>query len=365
METRVAELASKLLSDEFVTVMDGYAALAQPQSRGAPGSPVFPRLIQELAIYQQGSVLKNLLELVLEERNQIQFERLETPGMFISGFQSVRDGHAHIAYLALNILAASKSVAQFILRKEGAGAELLRNFMEHLPRSEIRQELQVASTRAPTPFLIPSLNGLLNYARASEHFRRLIRDADNLLPSLQLLLTAEVLQNISPEVCATIRRRVASLLFALILSKDSREWAIQQGYLGLLASIYSTATHREDDEEAKAMCSFVLLCLIDCDCPELVTQLKEAGFPSLLEPYASSVERFAPGLWNVFSTMFSDTPQEPFELPSGLWKHVKAKTFEIPTVCSWEGCVESASIFQETKFKRCARCTVAYYCRCA
>jgi hypothetical protein len=83
MEETVAEFASRLLSDDLNTTTNAAAALKEAFSSRPAGSTYLPRLIQELAIYQQGSVVKKLMKQVLVGRSLIQYVPLDSPGVFL------------------------------------------------------------------------------------------------------------------------------------------------------------------------------------------------------------------------------------------------------------------------------------------
>ncbi|GAQ86479.1 hypothetical protein KFL_002910170 [Klebsormidium nitens] len=283
----------------------------------------------------------------------MEFKPVGSTGFFFAGFQNEKEGVAHASYLAITSLAASKSVAIFTLREEGTGEKLLRCFMENLPRSQDPRGNERPSIIGPDPLLTPSLAGLVNYARASENFRQLIRGADDLLPSLQLLFLDEVVKKIPSHAFVNAQEKVARLLLALVLHKDSQEWAIGTGYLGLLASIFQRASRTQADQisgGAVMTCLVVLLRL--CGALHLVDTLKGAGMPSLLEPYASLLNSHCPGLWE---ELLATLARRPSKIPyvseisrKAVWKHAKAKLLGLPTVCSWEGCSKTADDDQGT-----------------
>lgn len=263
MEGSVADYASKLLSDDMTILLNASKTLHEEinQSASSRVTTSTARLVQELAIYQQGSILKKFLKQIFEERKPLDSRPVESVG-FRFTVQDAREGVAHASYLAITSLTASKSAALFTLREEGIGATLLRCFMENIPCFQARQRNERLEIVGLNPLLGPSLAGLVNYVRASEQFRRLIRGADSLLPSLQLLFLDEVIQKISPQALIKVMQMVAKLLLALVLQKDSQEWAIETGYIGLLASIFRGASRVQADDqsiEAVRTCMFVLL----------------------------------------------------------------------------------------------------------
>jgi hypothetical protein len=144
---------------------------------------------------------------------------------------------------------------------------------------------------------------------------------------------------------------------------------IENGFLRLLASILRTANLDEEDRMATRSCCVVLTRL--CDSRTCLSKLKEADdVLSILRPYSTLLNSTIPGVWDAFLRKLK-SGEESFEQASGaikksMWKYYgKANMFNIPTVCSWEGCLETADVDFEkgTRFSKCGRCGVAHYCR--
>lgn len=119
---------------------------------------------------------------------------------------------------------------------------------------------------------------------------------------------------------------------------------------------------------ATTACCVVLIRL--CESRTCLSKLKEADALSILRPYSTLLNSKLPGVWDVFSRKLTGGKESFEQLPGAItksmWKYYgKAKLFSIPTVCSWEGCLETADVDFErgTQFSKCGRCAVAHYCR--
>jgi hypothetical protein len=118
METAVSEFASKLLSDDPIVVATTAAALQEFTRTNPTGSPL-SRIVQEVAIYQQGSVIKKLLRQMLAGQHDLDFRPASSDsGFLMATFDNKEGDLAQISLLLLTFLASSKPVAHFVLKRE-------------------------------------------------------------------------------------------------------------------------------------------------------------------------------------------------------------------------------------------------------
>lgn len=177
----MAEFASKLLSDDPMVIANTAAALQEFKRTNPTDSPLFSRIVQEVAIYQQGSVIRKLLRQMLAGRHDLDFRPASSDtGFFVATFDSKKGILAQISLLVLTFLESSKPVAHFVLREEGIGERMMGFIIEKLGK---RCSSDGASFQMPDPNLIPVLDGLVDFSRASKSFRQLMMQAcDDLLP---------------------------------------------------------------------------------------------------------------------------------------------------------------------------------------
>jgi hypothetical protein len=184
-------------------------------------------------------------------------------------------------------------------------------------------------------------------------------------PSCPAVPSLEEVVNAMPDksLISSIRENLAFIILDLPLSEDSQAWMIENGFLKLLASILRTAKQDQKDRTATISCCVVLTRL--CDSRTCLSKLKEADVLSIVRPYSTLLKSKIPGVWDAFLGKL--TVEESFEqFPGAMWKYYgKANMFSIPTVCSWEGCLEKAvADFEKgARFSKCGRCAVALYCR--
>lgn len=184
--------------------------------------------------------MKKLMKQVLLECSPIQYVPLESPGVFFASLESEKVGLKNMSFVLLTFLASSRSVALFSLREEGVAKSLFQLCMDNL--AECRKPCSPGSFSV-RPNLIPTLQSLLNYTRASKIFRQLMRGCEDLLPVLQFLLLEEVVNAMPDKSSITgMRGNLAFIILDLSLSEDTQAWMIENGFLRLLASILGTAS---------------------------------------------------------------------------------------------------------------------------
>jgi hypothetical protein len=271
MDTTVAEFASKLLSDDPTVLANTAAALKEFNRTNPIGSPPFSRIVQEVAIYQQGSVIEELLRQILAGQHDLDFRPAGSDSSFLMATLDSEEGAlAQISLLVLTFLASSKPVAHFVLSEEGAGERMMRFIMKKLGK---RCSSDGASFQMPDPNLIPVLEGLVNFSRASKSFRQLMMQAcDDLLPALQLLLSEKVARDTPIKGFIQIRKNLATLIRDLSYFRDSQGWMVEKGFLGLLAGICETEKYEQDENRGTFFCSVALLRLLESpDCVNKMT----------------------------------------------------------------------------------------------
>lgn len=365
MERTVAELASKLLSDDATNVLNALVQLKKRHTLRAQG-PLTSRLIQELAIYQQGAILKKLLKQVLDSGSLIESStQADTPSSIQCAPDRRGEGLAQCSFFALIFLSSHKGAARLIVKDETTAVKLMRRFMEHLPNGAAYKRRKLNGVY---PYTVSSVHGLVHFSRGSKTLRQNVRDRGDLLPALQSLLSDSLVKQ--EQVFTNLREDLSDFMLALTLAEDSQVWMVEKGYLQLMADVCRTELQdeHEDAEDASALCSMALFRL--CASPACVEKMKEIGAFSIL---SNCSERLDASAWNKFVLKMSgaEGDSRSSQVPkvctladkASYWKRAEATFAYTPTVCSWEGCTETADIETETKFYKCGRCAVAHYCR--
>lgn len=390
MEEIVDDAADQLLSEDVDLMGDAYAAFRQSKdilSRAARTSNFLPRIFQELAIYQQGSVLSKLVSQALYQPSSMTSGPsdavLDTSRSIA---QSQKERLAQVSFCLLTLLSSSKTFAQYVLRDEEVARKVLRVCcLENLAASvwgASRADQEADSISRAHQLGLVSLEALVKFARASESFRRLMRDAEDLLPLLTFLLEDDFVKKMAVDVLARARLSVADLLMALALATDSQEWLIDKGFLGLLPKICETfkpTEHDEGQEHAAVLCSLIIFRLGKT--PKLLCKMRDARVLQSLEPHLSLLDSRRPGTAEFIRMYFARSRESFLKLPeiTTLWKLVRSRFASMPTVCSWDGCLETEDgevlgIMVDkdyeglrearlSKFSKCGRCGVATYCR--
>ncbi|GAQ86467.1 hypothetical protein KFL_002910050 [Klebsormidium nitens] len=207
------------------------------------GCTFFPRLIQELAIYQQGYVVKKLVTQALGQSSLSGSETSENANSASScAVAGSRTELAHASLSLLVSLSSSKAFALFCQDYEGVSEKLLCCFVENLKLSKrptVEEDASNTAKYIAQHLPAACLDGLILHARASEMFRQLIRAHKKVLPAVLSLFEDDTIKHLSDEGISQLRQGVTSLVMALAFAKDSQEWMIEQGYIRLLASIQS------------------------------------------------------------------------------------------------------------------------------
>jgi hypothetical protein len=343
MEPEVAEFASSLISDNPEETWRAYQTLKDFGSKSFERQEAsFSRLVQELAIYKQGLVIQTLLkQAVLCKKD---FAALFSD-QSTSSEEVLVNVRALVSFKVLTSLAASKAVGQSCMRSQDTAKRLVED--PHGSQC--------------------SLEGLLHFARASKLIRESMRASVDLLPSLEHFLSEKYMEKVDLDVFLRARKYLAQLVEALTMSEDSRSWIIEVGYMKLLAGLYRTA-HLQQDEEATDASSIALLRLSRF--PKCVELMKKHRVHLLMEPHSTIIESSFPkrGFWKDFERRIRAGICESscdLKYCKNLAKLERSIVYETPTVCSWGGCTIQlqAALSKTTKFSKCARCSIAHYCR--
>ncbi|GAQ90471.1 hypothetical protein KFL_006430080 [Klebsormidium nitens] len=389
MEDQVIDRASQLLSNDPRTLQQAHVALESTKANNPIGHTFFPRLVQELAVYQQGAVVKKLMSQALGQSSPTRAETSESVNDAFRRSTIAESGTelAQASLFALVSLSSSKAFALFCQDNLGVSEELLCFFLENLKAARastaVEDLFNTADYGADRGHLAAAcLDGLIYHARASEKFRQHIRGHARVLPAVLSLFEDDTIKQMSNEVLVSVRQGVTSLVLALALPKDSQEWMIEQGYLRLLGSICGSGIRRrfDDGDKCPGGCLFVILRLVENSA--LVRKMREARVLSIFDPYSRSVDSALPGVWQVVKELLDDRCRiSRAKVPKpAIWSQAvkRMHDVDVPTVCSWEGCSEGEDQASELlgeidlekyltetrrkKFSRCGRCAAAYYC---
>lgn len=361
MERQVAEFASKLLSMNPLAMLVAQNDLSVLRNSCLKNNELcyFSRLVQELAIYKQASLTQTLLKqaLVLYRNDMSSLDAaIQAP---LEG-TLLEKSRAFESFSILTKLASSKAVAQYCLRSQEVAQRLVEICQKNLPRKRISERSMASIQVSWNPEC--GLEGLCNFARASKLIREEMRMSADLLPSLEYLLSAEYAGQVDREAFLGSRRTVAKLAEALTICKDSRSWMIELGYVKLLAEVYRTA-HLQQDKGPTEAASFALIRLRAC--PISTELMKAHGVHRLLKPHSKIIDSINPGFWeDLERRILAGAEDEPWKDYKHTAKITRRMTYVTPTVCSWGGCtLKKGSEMDAIKFKKCARCAIAHYCR--
>ncbi|GAQ92227.1 hypothetical protein KFL_009500050 [Klebsormidium nitens] len=377
----VESFASRFLSDDPSKLLEALKLLdeARTRSRNLLGERVrFARAVQELAIYRQGSIIKNLTKQLLQEQEEFDaytsaclksvtdlfgctsIEQLGLSSMIVlPPTQDLQSQAASI--LVLSRLATSKVVAQTCLTNKDVVKKLARNLSKKIARIE--------TVTADSRDVVCTLQGIANFAHASKLFRQEMQAINmNLLPAVQKLLSKHYFFLSEEEVYASTES-LARLIETLALSSDSRVWMIDTGDLQVMTELFrfERPANKAEKEDVISRCAFSLLRLLESK--ECLQKMRESDVFSLLKPYSSLLDNHTPRFWSHLENKLLDDAYDKnlkevlpsFQGSHPVWKSLRRADFAVPTVCSWGDCtaLESAST---TAFSKCGRCGVARYC---
>lgn len=218
------------------------------------------------------------------------------------------------------------------------------------------------------------LEGLANFARSSEPFRRQLQlpaqEAVGLMPSLERLLTKDHLQKLNATAVQQCREYAARFVVSLALSNDSRQWVLENGYFRIVAAIFGSQNPGFIPpgvrDGAVVICNMVFFRLMESrECLEL---MKRDDVISLLRPHRAKMNAANDELFeNLTAVVLRGEPAPPEARATQLeWEVLAAGATGrelVPVVCSWEGCAEGPETPRGRRFERCASCQLAYYCR--
>ena len=166
--------------------------------------------------------------------------------------------------------------------------------------------------------------------------------------------------------CRRVVSSVCCLIADLTLHADSRAWVVEWGWLQIVVEVLKTAT----SDELRSMVGVALYAglvtvLLDSDTS---SKLRAMGARDTLWPYKEKIQKLDPNLWdNLCETILSDTSPEAGKFDAALRKHTEFLLVgmrDLPTLCSWDGCTAGEEEHPAgSRFKECASCGLAAYCR--
>lgn len=224
----VDDFASQLLSDNSYELT--MAMLKGPELREAEvaGSTWPPRLLQEVAIYGQGSVLQKLIRQILAGKDKAG----AGPGYAfeLEGGNSL--GFAAMG--ALTMVTMSRPAAQLCLAlHEGFEQRLFAMFLENA------MLIRAAPDWDSDPLMYASfgIELVANLARVSAPLRQTMQETPSFVPLLEYLVSVEHAKKARPEAITGIRTQVARLMLVLSVSPDCQEWFRESGLVRVKPSV--------------------------------------------------------------------------------------------------------------------------------
>lgn len=385
MEQLVEDYASKLFSYDKSVVLEACGSInslrIEAHSDEDPSSRVkYSRLLQELLAYKRGAVVQKHLDRVL---------RINTPRTRpLPSHHSVELD----SVLALSVLTENQAVASFCLREESetnaralarALSEAFRRTMMMLSAAKRRQSeyrFWITGTYA-------SVRGLTNFARLSRHFRAGLQESgQHLFAALEHLVSEDFEKSLPEHLVAEPATMVSPLIRTFILFEDSQQWAIDQGLLKIQLAMtrqkmrhvnrlkferYAITSHlaRMSPKERLAILESTEQELLDFDRQMRHPENSASARNKYLEWCTSEleVEVAVRPIYNASvgrgdSTFRNLDLEKPSKSAKSLAAWASGRT-ETPIVCSWELCKEGSVIDAGRLFSKCARCSLAYYCR--
>ncbi|GAQ83345.1 hypothetical protein KFL_001440320 [Klebsormidium nitens] len=315
----------------------------------------FARVIQELAGYEQGRVMKKLMSNWLSRYDDSCEFGLQQE--FLCGLTST----------VLPKLTTSKVAAQVCLTGEGTVENLVFEFARKFTRILYDQATPLEASL--------TFQAFSNFSQASKLFRKSMQALGlNPLPPIHKVLAGEYLKQASEIDIFALRESLARMIEALSLSGDSRLWLIDAGYIYIIAELYRTRM-QGDRFDVLSRCNIALLRLISSE--DSLERLRQSGFLSTLEPLSTVLKEGIRGtdFWELVKGKLTNSKDgqkfRDFTLPvtHPAWKNFKRSVFSTPVVCSWKECeameyTESMLEHLEhaSALSRCGRCGVARYC---
>lgn len=284
--------------------------------------------------------------------------------------------------LSLVFLGRHKVVVNFCLRSNGNAVSMLKHFVAYL-----RMFYKQGFSEALETLVEIGLEGLANFAKASKAFREAIIDLDaslGIFSALKDAFSEDHRSCFSLTMIQRMRSLVSRLMVSLTLSPDSqRTCLIDRGLIQILVRIYETTPSLPEHPDPPSdlplslnpafRCNLTILRLLDDG--TAAEKLRLTGAFNALEPHQSIMNRAMPNIqpWGFVAETLSGLPFR-FKHSSGDpyssrdWK-MSGREFDTgestaQVVCSWKHCDAGTQSDQTVnKFKKCARCEIAHYCR--
>lgn len=359
MDSTVEKVASGFLSNQTSDVLEAMRLLDNGwlvaiQTKG--NLVRFAKIIQELASYEQGRVMKKLM------------------GNWLSRYDDTCEFGPQQEYLAgvsaavIPKLTTSKVAAQVFLTGEGT--------VENLVFESARKFTRILYDQATPIEASLTFQAFSNFAQASKLFRKSMQELGlNPLPPIHKVLAEEYLKQASKDDMLGLRESLARMIEALSLSEDSRLWLVDSGFIQILPELYGSRMHRDSNRIiVLSRCTIALLRLISSE--DALAKMRESGFLSALEPHSTVLNESLDNadVWDFVRDKLTNA-KNALKLnitPGGYvaWKDFKRSVFCTPVVCSWRDCeaTEYTGDLLEhsehaTALSRCGRCGVARYCR--
>lgn len=225
MEQLVEDYASELSSDDALIVLTATKRLDQrlvllTTDYSPPARIEHSRLLQELLAYKRGSMVARVLERVLDMSVHRDCSATE---LWLDLFSC----------LSLVALTENQLTARFCLQQEASALKTARSLM-----NAYKTLVKVEETNESGPLLSSALiRGFLNLSRASKAFRTGLKELQDLFPAMEHLLSQSIGGYCPAKIISNVLPDIIQLMNVLILSEETREWALHQGIMRVHASI--------------------------------------------------------------------------------------------------------------------------------
>lgn len=367
MEKAVAAYASQLQSDKPLDRWQAIASLTQLRDSGNPTAVMqFSRTLQELAVFDRGSILAMMLKQLPTNLEEciLGLDEMETPHLL---------GHSAFAFVIK--MGSSNVLVQAFMKQEGAAHVFLSVFSQALllRRSESlnQQDLGAFALDGRESMLTWGLEGLFTFVNVSRKFRDAVRTASVFPEMLSILNRVKVAQ--TDEVNRLNQKMITNFIVALTLCPDSNDWAAgDPDFLRLLAGCLTSLVQEQGQQVASdnvelQVTIFVLMRLFEAK--DAYTKLRQCGAVSILEPCSRIINLAFPEAQDMWGWMKGMITGKISEVPwwvrsrhKSMWKQAKSMSFGAPTVCSWEHCTAEPESPMRL-LSVCGGCGLSRYCR--
>lgn len=147
--------------------------------------------------------------------------------------------------MTLATLTESQVAARFCINEKKTARKLAEELMYlHEHAMGLLSEKIAEKSAAEVNFCLrvtvslDAIRGILNFSRASDHFRRILQEIDNFFPALEKLLVTvhDLAESIPADHILRAMVYCMRLIHTFIVIEDSQQWALDKGFFRIQAA---------------------------------------------------------------------------------------------------------------------------------